>query len=196
VRRVVLESPYSGDSPEAIAANVDYARRCLADSLARGEAPIASHLLHTQPGVLRDEIPEERARGIAAGHAWIGQAHALVVYKDRGVSRGMQAAIRLAGLYDVRIEWRRLERSPIPDPTWRDPATVGPAAGPVGADFHELARARAALADARARLDAVGAVLDNGCDCPCDCPADEHEDDCFRCLACRVESAAFGRGKR
>ncbi len=186
MRRVVLESPYSGETPEAIAANVAYARRCLADSLARGEAPIASHLLHTQPGVLRDEIPEERARGIAAGHAWIEQAHALVVYMDRGVSRGMEAAIRLAGLYGVQIERRRLERSPIPDPTWRDPAS--PAAG----DFHERA-----LADARARLDAVGDVLAaNGCDCPCGCRWDEHGAECERCLACRVERAAFGKGER
>lgn len=65
-----------------------------------------------------------------------------------------------------------------------------------GADVHELARARAALADARARLDAVGEVLAaNGCDCPCDCGPD-HDDDCSRCLACRVESAAFGKGER
>lgn len=108
MRRVVLESPYAGD----IEANVAYARRCLADSLARGEAPLASHLLYTQPGVLRDEIPEERARGIAAGHAWIEQAHALVVYADLGVSAGMSAAIRLAGLYSVPIEWRRLDEDP------------------------------------------------------------------------------------
>ena len=36
-----LESPYAGD----VAANVAYARRCLADSVARGEAPLATHLL-------------------------------------------------------------------------------------------------------------------------------------------------------
>lgn len=72
--------------------------------------------------------------------------------------------------------------SPIPDPTGRDP--------------DELALARAALADARARLDAVGEVLAaEGCDCPCDCGRD-HDDDCERCLGCRVERVAFGRGKR
>lgn len=66
-----------------------------------------------------------------------------------------------------------------------------------GADFHELARARGALADARARLDAVGEVLAaNGCDCPCECSVSEHDDDCSRCLACRIERAAFGKGER
>jgi hypothetical protein len=40
-----------------------------------GEAPIASHLLYTQPGVLRDEIPEERRHGIDAGLAWGAVAH-------------------------------------------------------------------------------------------------------------------------
>lgn len=56
MRRVIIESPYAGD----VKANVAYARRCVRDSLARGEAPIASHLLYTQPSVLRDHVPEER----------------------------------------------------------------------------------------------------------------------------------------
>ena len=41
---VVIETPYSRD----VEANTEYARACLLDSLRRGEAPIASHLLHTQ----------------------------------------------------------------------------------------------------------------------------------------------------
>ena len=40
----------------------------------------------------------------------------------------------------------------------------------------------------RARVDAVGQVLaENGCDCECECPAMEHDDDCDRCIACRVQ---------
>ena len=49
MRRVIIESPYAG----FVKRNEDYARECLRDSLMRGEAPIASHLLYTQPGVLR-----------------------------------------------------------------------------------------------------------------------------------------------
>jgi len=66
MRRVILESPYAGD----VATNVAYARRALRDCLLRGEAPFASHLLYTQPGVLDDTLPDERACGIEAGLIW------------------------------------------------------------------------------------------------------------------------------
>ncbi len=85
---VIIESPYAGD----IEANVAYARAAMRDSLRRGEYPIASHLLYTQPGILRDEIPEERALGIAAGLAWRTVAEKAVFYVDRGWSSGMLAA--------------------------------------------------------------------------------------------------------
>jgi hypothetical protein len=85
MRLVIIESPYAGE----VRRNEAYARACLADSLARGEAPIASHLLYTQPGVLNDEEPGERALGIAAGLAWKRVADAQVFYVDRGWSRGM-----------------------------------------------------------------------------------------------------------
>jgi hypothetical protein len=86
LRRVILESPYAGE----IERNVAYARRCVRDCLQRNEAPIASHLLFTQPGVLRDEVAEERALGISAGLAWLPAAEAMVVYVDHGVSHGMR----------------------------------------------------------------------------------------------------------
>jgi hypothetical protein len=59
----------------------------LRDSLLRGEAPIASHLLYTQPGVLRDNVAGEREQGIAAGLALGPVAEATVVYFDKGISR-------------------------------------------------------------------------------------------------------------
>jgi len=87
--------------------NVAYARACLYDSLLRGEAPLASHLLYTQPGVLDDTIPEERTLGIEAGLAWGHAAEATVVYLDHGVSRGMifgvERAIREGRPVDLRI---------------------------------------------------------------------------------------------
>lgn len=54
---VLLESPYAGN----VELNVTYARACMRDCLKRGEAPFASHLLYTQPGVLDDLVPNERA---------------------------------------------------------------------------------------------------------------------------------------
>lgn len=85
---VVIESPYAGD----VEANVSYARACLRDSLVRGEAPLASHLLYTQPGVLDDLDPAERTCGIAAGLAWDPKIpHVFCV--DRGWSWGMELAL-------------------------------------------------------------------------------------------------------
>lgn len=87
-RLVILESPYAGD----VERNVTYARACLADCIRRGEAPIASHLLYTQPGVLNDDNPAERTLGIEAGLAWGRVADGAVFYVDLGWSNGMLAA--------------------------------------------------------------------------------------------------------
>lgn len=104
MRLVIVESPYAGD----IEKNVAYARAAVRDALSRGEAPIASHLLYTQPGVLRDEVPQERQWGIDAGVAWGSVAAATVVYTDLGVSRGMRYGIDNAKLAGRPIEIRTI----------------------------------------------------------------------------------------
>lgn len=104
MRLVIIESPYAGD----VEGNVAYARACLSDSLARGEAPIASHLLYTQPGVLNDLVPDARAKGIAAGLAWRRAADYSVFYEDRGWSSGMLAALDAAQIEGHLYEVRRL----------------------------------------------------------------------------------------
>jgi len=105
MRLVIIESPYAGD----VEANLAYARRCIRDSLARGEAPIASHLLYTQPGILDDGDPEERQMGLEAGHAWYEAAELCAVYEDRGISHGMQDGIIAAAARGVKIVFRTLE---------------------------------------------------------------------------------------
>ena len=60
---LILESPYAGYVEE----NVAYARAALRDSLLRGKSPIASHLLYTQPGILKDSVPDELQLGMEAG---------------------------------------------------------------------------------------------------------------------------------
>jgi hypothetical protein len=105
MRRVIIESPYAGD----IDANVGYARKCMRDSLLRGEAPIASHILYTQPYILRDEVPEERELGIKAGLHWGKLADATVVYADRGISHGMEYGISRAKREGRLVEYRYIE---------------------------------------------------------------------------------------
>jgi hypothetical protein len=80
----------------------------LRDSISRGEAPIASHLLFTQPGVLDDTNPVERAKGIDAGLAWYRVAERCVVYTDRGISPGMTMGMSRAKHFNVLIEFRTL----------------------------------------------------------------------------------------
>ena len=104
MRLVILESPYAGE----VEKNVEYAKLCLHDCLLRWEAPIASHLLFTQPGILDDSKPGERMRGIEAGLAWYRVAEGCVVYQDRGISKGMDLGITVARQLGLSIEYRNL----------------------------------------------------------------------------------------
>lgn len=104
MKLVIIESPYAGD----VEMNVEYARECLKHSLMLGEAPIASHLLYTQPGVLDDSVPEQRAMGINAGLAWRRVADKAVFYNDFGYSKGMIAALDLYESEGFEIEERSI----------------------------------------------------------------------------------------
>ena len=99
MQRVIIESPYAGEVDK----NTAYARQCMRDSLDRGEAPYASHLLYTQPGVLDDSDAQERAQGIEAGLIWGTLADRTVVYVDRGLSEGM-----IQGIYRAEHEGREV----------------------------------------------------------------------------------------
>lgn len=102
---VIIESPYAGD----IIRNVKYAQLCIKDSLIRGEAPFASHLLYTQPNILNDDIPEERQHGIDAGFSWLKVAEISAIYTDLGISKGMEHGINTAKLNNIIVEFRTLE---------------------------------------------------------------------------------------
>jgi hypothetical protein len=106
MKLVILESPYAGD----VKANEEYARLCVRDSLSRGEAPIASHLLYTQPTILDDTIPHERQWGIDAGLAWKTVAQGSVVYTDRGITKGMEYGIQAAKDAGLEVEMRTLNQ--------------------------------------------------------------------------------------
>jgi oligoribonuclease (3'-5' exoribonuclease) len=117
MKRVIIESPYAGEIPQ----NLEYARRCMADALCREEAPFASHLLYTQPGILDDTILEERRLGIEAGLAWGRDADLVAAYVDRGISDGMRLGFDRARKRGTPIEVRALDRAV----TSEDLAAVG-----------------------------------------------------------------------
>lgn len=102
MHRVILESPFAGD----VDGNIAYARECVRDCLHRNEAPIASHLLFTQPGILRDDVPTERELGIRAGLVWADAAERVVFYLDRGMSNGMAFAMNNAVGHRKPVEFR------------------------------------------------------------------------------------------
>lgn len=102
--RVLIESPFAGD----VEKNIEYARACLKDSINRGEAPFASHLLYTQDGVLDDTKPVERARGMEAGFNWGAHAQLVAIYTDHGISKGMQQGILRAVDNCTPIVYRKL----------------------------------------------------------------------------------------
>lgn len=107
MRRVILESPFAGNWLQRWL-NVRYARRCVRDALQRVEAPIASHLLYTQRGILDDAKAAERQWGIDAGLAWKSVADASVVYTDRGITKGMRFGIEVAKQAGIPIEYCRI----------------------------------------------------------------------------------------
>jgi len=107
--RVIIESPYAANERTTVIQNRGYARAALLDSLTRGEAPIASHLLYTQ--VLNDQVPLERTMGIEAGLAWGQVAELTAVYADLGITPGMQKGIDRATSEGRTVEIRYLLRA-------------------------------------------------------------------------------------
>lgn len=101
---VSVESPYSGWTER----NEAYAILCVLDSLKRGEAPYASHLV--LPRVLGHGDPDEARRevGLVVSDAWRLKAGLIAFYLDYGESLGMARARCLAIDYNIAWEDRRL----------------------------------------------------------------------------------------
>lgn len=104
MKRIIIESPYAGD----IELNLRYAKACVKDSILRGEAPFASHLLYTQFGILDDFIPNQRTLGINMGFAWGEVSDGSAVYEDLGIARGMEEGILQAENAGRPYEYRQL----------------------------------------------------------------------------------------
>jgi hypothetical protein len=113
MKRVVIESPYKGDTA-GMRINEIYGEICMHDCLVNyNESPYASHLLYTRKYVLRDWIPEDRKLGIQAGFFWRDVSEKTVFYKDLGMTDGMKMGIEDCEKKDKSYEVRRL-----PDDLW------------------------------------------------------------------------------
>src|SRR5215469_13633900 len=98
-KKVVIESPYSGDTKK----NLAYLNLCMLDSIRRGEAPIASHKLYTD--ILNDNDPEERSLGINLGFTWLKAADLVAFYSNLGFSRGMSFSLDRLKKKIVRVPY-------------------------------------------------------------------------------------------
>lgn len=87
MKRVIVESPFRGETVYEKLRNYKYLSACVVDSLRRGEAPFASHSFY--PRFLDDSDPTERQQGMACGRAWAAEADIVAFYVDYGVSSGM-----------------------------------------------------------------------------------------------------------
>lgn len=99
---VIIETPYFGE----IERNIEYAKRCMLDSINRGECPFASHLLYTQ--VLDDNNGKERQQGMELGFEIMSRADLVVVYTDYGISEGMRLGIRQALKLGLEVKYRTI----------------------------------------------------------------------------------------
>lgn len=120
---VFVESPYSKvdksteDNRDAILRNVTYLNWCFVDSQARGEMPVASHMTMTMHPMSLDRWVcdyNERYNLLTRDGA-IERAQALrklcartVFYMDRGMSKGMRAALKMCKENGWEYELRRV----------------------------------------------------------------------------------------
>ena len=100
---VIIESPYMGN----VKSNVAYARKCMSDSLLRGESPFASHLLYTQ--ILDDNKDIERLTGMSRAFNWYRHADLMAVYTDKGISNGMKMGMEVAEKLGIEMVYRTLD---------------------------------------------------------------------------------------
>jgi hypothetical protein len=92
-----IESPYAAQSEDLMLTHILYARMACSWAIKQGYSPYASHLLYTQPGILNDDKPEERALGFELATAMVKKcADVSLFFMDLGESSGMKYGRELA----------------------------------------------------------------------------------------------------
>ena len=94
-RTVFVCSPYRADTAIERQAHLDIAVRICRRVLRWGDIPLAPHLLYPAYGLLNDDDPAERERGLAINRRWIEQCDVLVYYAPK-ITSGMQLELKVA----------------------------------------------------------------------------------------------------
>lgn len=104
--RVMIESPYKATPGRSIEDNLVFLDSAMRDSLRRGEAPFAMHLVY--PRYLDDLDPKQRDHGILCGLTWAECADLVAVYCDHGITPGMALAMEWADSAGIPVVLRRV----------------------------------------------------------------------------------------
>lgn len=94
-------SPYRAKDGATLDNHIEYAQEITRKALAAGLAPITPHLYITQ--VTNDELPKERAQGMAAGIALLKKCDVILIGVRYGISEGMAAEINEAKTAGLQI---------------------------------------------------------------------------------------------
>jgi hypothetical protein len=83
-----------------------YAKKCVQDSIKRGEAPFAGQLFYLN--FLNDKVPIEKDVSLISHMSWITVADLVAVYIDMGISASMQMGVNVAMIKNKRLEYRTI----------------------------------------------------------------------------------------
>lgn len=100
MKKVYICSPYRADSKEELRENIAAARRMCREAVDEGNLVLCPHLLY--PQFLRDEVEEEREKGIRAGLAMLEMADEIWMLSGK-VSPGMCREIARAGELGIPV---------------------------------------------------------------------------------------------
>lgn len=95
---IIVESPYWANTEIGRLFNTIYARACNSKVLAEGNIPFSSHIYYTQPGILDDQVNEDREKGMRAGFSIGEKFDYSIFFTDYGLSSGMKAGAESARL--------------------------------------------------------------------------------------------------
>lgn len=102
IKCVTILTPYAGD----IELHKMYTMLCCKDSIARGEAPFASHLIY--PILLEVYSIQARQQRIACGFSWLAKSDIVAIYTDLGLSIGMLQSKAHAKKLNIKTEDRSI----------------------------------------------------------------------------------------
>jgi hypothetical protein len=104
--RVYIASPYHTNTQRDTFDR--YLLQCLDDSISKGEAPYAPHIYLPQCKLCNDNDKESRNRGLEIGRKFLVICQLVAVYKDFGISEGMQGEMDYAKSLKIPINIRSI----------------------------------------------------------------------------------------